>query len=305
MTRRLAAVTGAGVLLLGAPAAVASGDDMHAHGGAPMPGGTTVSIGYNTFAPAQLDVLTGTTVVFANDSVRVHTVTADDGSFGSDRVTVGTQYVHTFAAPGEIAYHCTLHAGMNGSVGVHTLLLAQPGAAAGPGRPFPVQGRAALAPGTTVALESDTGTGYAPAGSATVTDDGTFATTVSPRTSGTLRAVAGGDTSPPVTLKVLDRRVAFTGRTVRGGVSVTARVTPASPGARVVLQLFLPEHFGWWPVRQLALDGRSQATVVQPLHRRVAARVVLTLADGATPLAVSPVRRIGVRRTAPAYHSGH
>lgn len=301
--------------LVALPGAAATGMGMSGHGsGAPghadaardAAPGPLVSIAYNSFAPTRLDVLTGETVTFENDSARAHTVTADDNRFDSGRVTVGTSYRQAFAQPGDVAYHCSLHAGMNGVIGVHTLLLEQPGAAAAPGHAFPVEGRAALAPGTTVSLESDTGSGYTPAATATVAADGTFATTVTPRTSGTLRAVAAGtEASPAVTLKVLDRRVAFTSRTVRRGVSVTARVSPASPGATVVLQLFLPERFGWWPVQQLELDGRSQATVVQPLHRRVAARVVLTLPDGATPLASSPVRRIGVRRAAPASHPGH
>ncbi len=55
----------------------------------------------------------------------------------------------------------------------------------------------------------------------------------------------------------------------------------------MVLQLRLPERFGWWPVRSARLGKDSRASLSVPLRRRVAARVVLTLPDRATVLAVS------------------
>jgi len=45
-----------------------------------------VSIGFDAVAPQHLDVLLGDTVTWTNDSVRTHTVTADDGAFDSGRV---------------------------------------------------------------------------------------------------------------------------------------------------------------------------------------------------------------------------
>jgi hypothetical protein len=76
---------------------------------------------------------------------------------------------------------------------------------------------------------------------------------------------------------------------------VRVDVTPASPRATVVLQLRLPERFGWWPVRVARIDARSSAVFRLTLHRRLRARVVLTLADRATVLAVSDVMRVGTR----------
>jgi hypothetical protein len=61
----------------------------------------------------------------------------------------------------------------------------------------------------------------------------------------------------------------------------------------VVLQMRLRDRFGWWPVRHAELDHHGHATFVVPVRRRVRARVVLTLADGATPLAFSPELRLG------------
>ena len=74
------------------------------------------------------------------------------------------------------------------------------------------------------------------------------------------------------------------------------KVDPASPHATVVLQLHLREHFGWWPVRVKRLDHHSMATFRLKVNRRLRARAVLTLADGATPLARSTVFRVGRSR---------
>jgi hypothetical protein len=70
---------------------------------------------------------------------------------------------------------------------------------------------------------------------------------------------------------------------------VSTRVAPAARGQTVVLQLHLPERFGWWPVRRARLDRASRARFVVHTRRRARARVVLTRTDGATPLARSGV----------------
>jgi hypothetical protein len=73
---------------------------------------------------------------------------------------------------------------------------------------------------------------------------------------------------------------------------VDVRVTPGGNGT-VVLQLHLKERFGWWPVQRATLRaGRATFSLKAP-RRRVRARVVLTLADGATPLAISLPLRLG------------
>jgi hypothetical protein len=59
-----------------------------------------------------------------------------------------------------------------------------------------------------------------------------------------------------------------------------------------VLQLRLRERFGWWPVARARLGASSQASFRVPVARAVLARLVLTLPDGATPLAVSPSFRL-------------
>jgi hypothetical protein len=118
---------------------------------------------------------------------------------------------------------------------------------------------------------------------------------VAPAATTAYRAVAGAATSPAVQLLVLDRRVGVAASRRGDRTTIRVHVVPASPRATVVLQLRLRERFGWWPVRRARLDARSRAEFRIRLHRRLRARVVLTLADGATALSRSPELRVGVR----------
>jgi hypothetical protein len=257
-----------------------------------MAAGPTVGVGFDAFAPPAIDVLTGDTVTWMNTSSRKHTVTADDGSFDSGQIVVTDMYARRFPAAGTFAYHCTLHPFMTGEVDVHDLLLDRPSAPAGPGRPYPIRGRAALPAGSGVVIEADDGTGYEPVGSATVGDDGSFAAGIVATTTAALRAVAGGDASPPVQLVVLDHAVTISLRRLKGHrIRVDATVTPAAPGSTVVLQLRLRERFGWWPARTLQLDARSHARFVIRRRSSPPARVALTLPDRSTVLATSTVKR--------------
>jgi plastocyanin len=281
---------GAAFAVLAAPAS-----SQHAgehEGGAEIP----ASIGFDAVAPQHLDVLAGDTVTWTNHSVRTHTVTADDGSFDSGRLVPDATYTRTFATPGDTPYHCILHPFIRGDVRASRLLLAAPSQPAASTRPFPLSGRAALPAGSTVTIEADHGAGFAPVATTSVGADGAFTAPVVPGSTATYRAIAGAESSPPVTLVVLDRRISMRTQRGRRQLVVRARVTPASPGATVVLQLFLHEHFGWWPVQRAKLDRASNARFALPLRRRVAARVVLTLPDGATPLAVSRTARMGPTR---------
>jgi plastocyanin len=280
--------------LAGAAPAAAQHGHGHGHGGGePVIGEARVSMGLATFAPEHVRVLVGDDVTWVNDSARPHTVTARDGRFDSGRLLTGDTFGRRITDPGALTYVCRLHPGMTGVIEAATLLLDAPAAAASPGRPYPVSGRAALPAGSPVAIADEAGDALA---TATVGADGRFAATVVPRASTALHATAAGAASPPVSLLVLDRRVTASARRVPGRrTQVRARVTPASAGAKVVLQLRLPLRFGWWPVEQRTL-GRASAVTFRTLVRRpVRARVVLTLPDGATVLAATPAFSAGVR----------
>jgi plastocyanin len=81
----------------------------------------------NRFSPANAQVPANATVVFNTDG-GVHDVTAHDESWSSDdavgglghKLQPGESYVHTFAAAGDVDYHCKLHAsqGMKGTLHV-------------------------------------------------------------------------------------------------------------------------------------------------------------------------------------------
>jgi plastocyanin len=292
--RRLALALGATLAALAGPAA-STAQEEHTHGGADDQAAATVPILFAAFGAPRVDVLAGDTVRWMNTSIRVHTVNADDGTWASGRLPTEDMFTHRFDTVGVATYYCTLHPFMRGEVDVHDVLLAVPTEPGAPGRAYVFHGRSSAAAGTNVDIEADTGAGFQPAGHATVETDGTFTSEIVPMTTATYRAVVGDEASPAVQLLVLDRQVSASASGKGHRVSVSARVTPASHGAPVVLQLRLPQHFGWWPVARAKLDHASVARFSLRLAHRYPARVVLTLRDGATPLAVSRTLHVGPR----------
>jgi plastocyanin len=81
--------------------------------------GSTVSIANFSFQPAAITISVGTTVTWTNNDSAGHTVTADDGSFKSDKLGSGATFSQTFATAGTFAYHCSIHSSMKGTVTVH------------------------------------------------------------------------------------------------------------------------------------------------------------------------------------------
>jgi plastocyanin len=251
--------------------------------------GANVAIFAASYGSARVDVLAGDTVTWHNDSVRAHTVSATDGSWASQRLAVSGSFSHEFTSAGVATYYCQVHPFMRAEVDVHNLLLDAPTNAAAPGQPLELAGRSALAEGSPVTIQTADGAAVA---TATVDSAGAFRATVSPRTTTSYRAVSGSEASPDVQVLVVDRKVTAAARAHGHRVVLRTRVAPAARGATVVLQLHLKEHFGWWPVRHARLDARSSARFALRLPHAVRARVVLTAADGVTPLVRSPVVRL-------------
>ena len=289
---RLTAAARRGALVVLVPAVLGGTAAAQEYGGS---GSVAVAIGFSDYRPMRLDVVRGETVRWSNNSVRRHTVTADDGSFDSGSLGTGEAYERRFDASGEHPYHCWLHPGITGAVSVHAVVLDAPAEPAAPGQPYPLNGRAGAPEGTPVVIEEERAGGFAAVAQTRVDAERRFSAAVHPTTSARYRAVVDGEPGPPVQLLVLDRAVRAFG--IRRGrhLIVRAQVTPASPGATVVLQLRLRERFGWWPVRAGRLDGASAVRFRIRRRGHVRARVVLTLADGATVLAVSPVLRLKAR----------
>ncbi len=89
-----------------------SGSDM----GDAAPSDVAVTIGDFVFEDAAIEVGVGTTVTWTNNDIWPHTVTSVDGLFDSRRIDPGETFSYTFAEPGEIAYFCEYHPGMQGTV---------------------------------------------------------------------------------------------------------------------------------------------------------------------------------------------
>jgi plastocyanin len=274
--RRILLLTAA-LALLPAPAFA-----QHDHGGMKHEG-PAIPIYNASFAVPHLDVLAGDSVTWHNASLRAHDVAAEDRSFASPRLLMDSMYIHRFDTPGTYAYLCRLHPTMRGGISVHRLLLDRATEPAAPGRPYTLQGRAALPDGATVSVQS----GGVEQATATV-QGGAFSATVTPSATATYTAVAGADAAPPVQVLVLDRKVAAAQR----GRTVVARVTPAAAGATVVLQLRLKERFGWWPVKAGRTKADGTVRFKLDTRRKVRARVLLTASDEATELARSATFRL-------------
>jgi plastocyanin len=68
------------------------------------------------FSPDPITIALGSTVTWTNLDGVAHTVTADDGSWGSSMLGQGGTYSHVFTSPGSYTYHCAIHPYMMGTV---------------------------------------------------------------------------------------------------------------------------------------------------------------------------------------------
>ena len=68
------------------------------------------------YRPERLVVEPSTTVRWVERDTRLHTVTADDNSFGSNFLRTGQTYTVRFNKHGTYAYDCTIHPLMTGEV---------------------------------------------------------------------------------------------------------------------------------------------------------------------------------------------
>ena len=79
-------------------------------------GGSTVEIKDFMFTPMTLTVSVGTTVTWKFDDSTEHTVAANDNSFTSSALANGRTFTHTFSTAGSVAYHCSIHPFMTGTI---------------------------------------------------------------------------------------------------------------------------------------------------------------------------------------------
>lgn len=246
-------------------------------------GSPEVSIEFSDYRPSQLDVLPGETVTWTNVSQRTHTVTSDTDLFDSGNVVGGAHFSFRFDQVGTYKYHCTIHPSIAGEIDVRRVTLDPlPPAAVPVGKPVEFSGRTAD-PSKPVTIQLVTGTTATLVGTATPAADGTWSTTVKADKPGDYRAAVGADVSETRRLLVSVWKIAV--HASRAGVEAT--VVPAAPYARFLVEVFLRERFGWWPVASGKFDYVSSAEVRVKRPARV--RLVLVDKDGWTPLATSRV----------------
>jgi len=70
------------------------------------------------FAPGDLTVAVGDTVVFTNSDGAPHTATADDGSFDTGMLRGGDEASVTFETAGTFEYFCAVHPHMRAKITV-------------------------------------------------------------------------------------------------------------------------------------------------------------------------------------------
>ncbi|HYH88557.1 MAG TPA: plastocyanin/azurin family copper-binding protein [Solirubrobacteraceae bacterium] len=249
------------------------------------------------FVPPTLSVLTGDTVTWANSDSFDHDVAALDGSFDSGRMSTGARYSVTFPAPGRVAYRCTLHPFMAGSVEVFAFELLGPHRAVAAGSPAILHGL--VPPGTgAVRVEQRRPDGsWVQVAVVVPKPDGSFSARVVPRGPAVYRAIADAGPSAPLALPV-GARLDTTVRRLRGGrFAVRATTRPAQPGTPAALQLYSRERFRWRQVAHARVDRRSRVSFVVSPPGRYAARIVLLRGRGGYGASVGPTRHIGGRGT--------
>jgi plastocyanin len=92
---------------------------------------TTINIDLASFkfAPAEISIPAGTTVIWTNKDAAKHDVVADDNSFESPTLDKGQTYTRKFDTPGTITYYCKFHGSPGqGMIGKLTVTPAQAGA---------------------------------------------------------------------------------------------------------------------------------------------------------------------------------
>ena len=77
---------------------------------------STVKIDNFAFTPATLTVTAGTTVTWKIEDDSPHRIGDKNGTFKSAALDTDDTFSHTFAAPGEYPYICTIHPYMAGKI---------------------------------------------------------------------------------------------------------------------------------------------------------------------------------------------
>ncbi len=118
LTRASCALVAAAVCALPFATSAPARDALKGHPAAHEPLASTIVIAKFAFAPKEITITPGTTLVWANQDQTPHDVQARDKSFSSGGMDTGDSYRHTFTQAGDFSYFCTMHPFMTGIVHV-------------------------------------------------------------------------------------------------------------------------------------------------------------------------------------------
>jgi len=76
----------------------------------------TVTIDATSYSPKTLTVRVGDTIVWVNEDLFPHTVTAKTGRFDSGDIAAGESWTYTVKAEGMFGYFCIYHTTMKGTL---------------------------------------------------------------------------------------------------------------------------------------------------------------------------------------------
>ena len=99
-----------------------AGDGTSGSAGGTFPEGTEtqtheIELSGFAFSPKELTIQVGDTITWTNKDAVAHTVTSDTGQeLGSEYLSKGESYSHTFNTEGNFDYHCTPHPSMKGTI---------------------------------------------------------------------------------------------------------------------------------------------------------------------------------------------
>jgi plastocyanin len=110
--RVLGAVGTTALLAAALPELTAAGQAVVAAAASPA----TVDIDNFSFAPATLTVTAGATVTWKNEDDSPHRIGDKNRTFKSAALDTDDTFSHTFSAPGEYPYICTIHPYMVGKI---------------------------------------------------------------------------------------------------------------------------------------------------------------------------------------------
>jgi len=96
-----------------APGTTVSTTATTAGGGA---GGAQVSLANIAISPTSVTIKVGDTVTWTNNDAFAHHLVGDNGEFDSGNMDGGATFSFTFKTAGTIAYHCSIHPEMKGTI---------------------------------------------------------------------------------------------------------------------------------------------------------------------------------------------